>query len=267
MPKASLYVRDWPFILFGRSASHHVKRGVSKRKNHPFNGFSPTGWCDAPPTQFIQLPNKTNVYPVKLLRLNGKEQQVALIQAETEATLIAKAQNGDRNAYGELVRHYHPGVVNVVYHLCGNTELAEDAAQEAFIRAWLHLPSFQPGTPLRNWLYRIAVNAALDVLRRDTKTADIDFDNLALPDPQMGPEAALLQKERTNAVQQAILALTDASRAVLVLREYGGLSYQEISAALNIPLGTVMSRLNYARTQLKQLLEPQFINMELENVQ
>ena len=191
---------------------------------------------------------------------------MAIPYAETEAALIEKAQNGDRNAYGELVRHHHPGVVNVVYRMCGDTELAEDAAQDAFIQAWLHLPSFRPGTSLRNWIYRIAVNAALDVIRRAPRQSFADFDDLALPDPQVGPEAALLQKERTLAVQQAILALTEASRAVLVLREYGGLSYQEISAALDIPLGTVMSRLNYARTQLKQYLEPQFINMETEYV-
>ena len=190
---------------------------------------------------------------------------MAIPHAETEAALIVKAQTGDRNAYGELVRHHHPGVVNVVYRMCGDIQLAEDAAQDAFIQAWLHLPSFRPGTSLRNWLYRIAVNAALDVIRREPKQPFADLETLSMPDPQAGPEAVLLQKERTLAVQQAILSLTEASRAVLVLREYGGLSYQEISAALDIPLGTVMSRLNYARDRLKQLLEPQFINMELEN--
>ena len=189
---------------------------------------------------------------------------MAIPHAETEAALIAKAQTGDRNAYGELVRHHHPGVVNVVYRMCGDMELAEDAAQDAFIQAWLHLPSFRPGTSLRNWLYRIAVNAALDVIRRGPKQPFADLETLSMPDPQAGPEAVLLQKERTHAVQQAILSLTEASRAVLVLREYGGLSYQEIAAALDIPLGTVMSRLNYARDRLKELLAPQFNNMETE---
>ena len=189
---------------------------------------------------------------------------MAIPHAETEAALIAKAQTGDRNAYGELVRHHHPGVVNVVYRMCGDMGLAEDAAQDAFIQAWLHLPSFRPGTSLRNWLYRIAVNAALDVIRRGPKQPFADLETLSMPDPQAGPEAVLLQKERTIAVQQAILSLTEASRAVLVLREYGGLSYQEIATALDIPLGTVMSRLNYARDRLKELLAPQFINMETE---
>lgn len=186
--------------------------------------------------------------------------------AETEAALIVEAQSGNRNAYGELVRHHHPGVINVIYRMCGDVELAEDAAQDAFIRAWLHLPTFRPGTSLRNWLYRIAINAALDVLRRNTKVAGTGLETLSMPDPQAGPEAALLQKERTVAVQQAILALTDPCRSVLVLREYGGLSYHEIATALDIPLGTVMSRLNYARQQLKRSLQPHFIQLEIENV-
>ncbi len=186
--------------------------------------------------------------------------------AETEAALIAEAQSGNRNAYGELVRRHHAGVIHVIYRMCGDAELAQDAAQDAFIQAWLHLSTFRPGTSLRNWLYRIAVNAALDVLRREAKIADADFETLSMPDPQAGPEAALLQKERTVAVQQAILALTEASRSVLVLREYGGLSYHEIAATLDIPLGTVMSRLNYARRQLKESLQPHLIQMEIENV-
>ena len=185
--------------------------------------------------------------------------------AETEAALIAKAQKGDRDAFGELVRHHHPGVVNVVYRMCGDVELAEDAAQDAFIRAWLHLPSFRPGTSLRNWIYRIAVNAALDVLRREPKTPLVDLETLSMPDSIAVPEFVLLEKERAFAVQQAILSLTEANRSVLTLREYGGLSYQEISATLNIPLGTVMSRLNYARDRLKELLASQLMDLEIAN--
>jgi RNA polymerase sigma-70 factor (ECF subfamily) len=190
---------------------------------------------------------------------------VASVEAGTEATRIEKAQNGDRNAFGELARAHYDGVMTVVYRMCGDAELAQDAAQEAFMRAWVNLASFRPGTSLRNWLYRIAINAALDMLRRESKKADADLESLALPDPQAGPEAALLQKERAVAVQAAILALSEASRSVLVLREYGGLSYQEIAAALDIPLGTVMSRLNYARRQLRQSLQPVWIQMEMEN--
>ncbi len=174
--------------------------------------------------------------------------------AETEAILIAEAQKGDRDSFGELVRRHHPGVVNVVYRMCGDVELAEDAAQDAFIQAWLHLPSFRPGTSLRNWIYRIAVNAALDVLRRKPKTPPLDLETLSMPDSSAAPETVLLEKERALIVQRAILSLTEANRSVLTLREYGGLSYQEIAATLNIPLGTVMSRLHAARRALQQRL-------------
>lgn len=189
---------------------------------------------------------------------------MATPQAETETTLIEKAKNGDRSAYAELVRQHHQAVMNVVYRMCGDHQLAEDAAQDAFIQAWVHLASFRPGTSLRNWLYRIAVNAAIDSLRRDPKTATIEFESLSMSDPQSGPETALLQKERRQAVQQAISMLPEASRSVLVLREYGGLSYQEISTTLDIPLGTVMSRLNYARERLREILVPVLIVPEVE---
>ena len=191
---------------------------------------------------------------------------MALPDTDTEAELIEKARSGDRNAFGEIVSLHHLGVVQVIYRMCGDAELAQDAAQDAFIRAWLNLPAFRPGSSMRNWLYRIAMNAALDVLRRETRTMDVNFEALPLPDPQEGPEAALLQKERQAAVRQAILGITEAGRAVLVLREYGGLSYQEIATALDIPLGTVMSRLNYARQQLKQSLQRHDIRMEIEHV-
>jgi RNA polymerase sigma-70 factor (ECF subfamily) len=171
---------------------------------------------------------------------------------EIDHNLVARAQQGDREAFGELVRRHREGVINVVYRMCGDAALAEDAAQEAFIRAWRHLAGYQPRSPFRNWVYRIAANAALDVLRREKATTGIDDAPVAAPGP--GPEAALIEHERAERVRQAVLALPPASRAVLVLREYEGLSYQEIAYTLDIPLGTVMSRLNYARSRMREAL-------------
>jgi RNA polymerase sigma-70 factor (ECF subfamily) len=168
--------------------------------------------------------------------------------------LIAQAQRGDRRAFGELVRRHREGVVDVVYRMCGDVNLAEDAAQEAFIRAWQHLPSYRPRSPFRNWVYRIATNVALDVLRCERETVDVDA--LSLPASDAGPEATVEGKERGERVRQAVLALPPASRSVLVLREYEGLSYQEIADTLGIPIGTVMSRLNYARKRLRESLAP-----------
>jgi RNA polymerase sigma-70 factor (ECF subfamily) len=184
--------------------------------------------------------------------------------AETERGLIAQAQQGDRNAYGELVRRHYPNVVNVVYRMCGDRGLAEDAAQEAFLRAWVNLPSFHPESPLRNWLYRIAVNAALDVLRRKTEEPVEEEKMQSMPDQAQGPEAALIQKEQAAFLQEAMKTLPEAARSVLVLREYGDLSYHEIAVVLDIPIGTVMSRLNYARTRLREVLKAEMLNREYE---
>jgi len=168
--------------------------------------------------------------------------------------------------------------------MCGDANLAEDAAQEAFIRAWQHLPNYEPrfsfnpsatlrtggltatspatstrgGTrggrtgSFRNWVYRIAINGARDLLRRERETVDIDALSLATSDE--GPEATVERGERGERVRQEVLALPPASRAVLVLREYEGLSYREIADTLGIPIGTVMSRLNYARNLLRKSL-------------
>ena len=189
---------------------------------------------------------------------------MAALGAESETRLITNAQQGDRNAFGELIRRHHAGVVNVVYRMCGDVQLAEDAAQDAFIQAWLHLRSFRPGSSLRNWLFRIAVNAALDVLRGKETTAEA-LETLTLADAAADPEAALSQKEQAMLIQRAILSLTETSRAVLVLREYNDLTYQEIAAALDIPVGTVMSRLNHARGCLREILKPEFRHRENEN--
>ena len=171
---------------------------------------------------------------------------------EDELVLIADAQQGDKRAFGELVRRYHRGVVNVVYRMCGDADLAEDAAQEAFIRAWQHLPRYRPQSPFRSWLYRIAVNAAYDALRREHDA--VDPETVVIVSPEAGPAALVERREREERVRQAVRALPPASREVIVLREYEGLSYREIADALDIPVGTVMSRLNYARRWLRQAL-------------
>jgi RNA polymerase sigma-70 factor (ECF subfamily) len=138
--------------------------------------------------------------------------------------------------------------------MCGDTNLAEDAAQEAFIRAWQNLPNYRPRSPFRNWVYRIATNIALDFLRRERETVDVEA--LSLASSEEGPEAVVERGERGEQVRQAVLSLPSASRAVLVLREYEGLSYREIADTLGIPIGTVMSRLNYARNRLRKSLAP-----------
>jgi RNA polymerase sigma-70 factor (ECF subfamily) len=189
------------------------------------------------------------------------------VAAVNETELVTQAQRGDRNAFGELVRIHSQGVINVVYRMCGDGQIAEEAAQEAFMQAWLHLSSYRPQTSLRNWLYRIAFNAATDILRREKRILPGDIEEMHLTDAHPGPEALLFQTERTALIQKAILSLPEASRAVLVLREYEERSYHEIADILDIPVGTVMSRLNYARKILKEKLkESLFLQAEVEHV-
>ncbi len=174
---------------------------------------------------------------------------------ETETDLIQRAQAGDSGAYGELVQRYYLPVVNVAYRLCGETALAEDMAQETFLRAWVNLASFRPAASLKNWLYRIAVNATLDVLRRKPEIPVDEQVIQMVPDMAPDPETALVEKESSEQLQGMLGSLPEATRSVLILREYGELSYHEIASVLNIPLGTVMSRLNYGRTRLRILLQ------------
>jgi len=176
--------------------------------------------------------------------------------SEVEDNLIIQAKLGDRSAFGELVSLYYENVIRVVFRLCGDAQIAQDATQEAFIRAWVKLPGYQPRSPFRNWVYRIAVNTALDILRqKPQESLEDSTEVLIMAEKSLGPEAAYIEKEQLDFLQSAVKALPEAARAVLVLREYGQLTYEEIASVLEIPLGTVMSRLNYARGRLRENLQ------------
>jgi len=166
--------------------------------------------------------------------------------------LIACAQQGDRQAFAELVSRHQNSIVSLTYRMCGDLHLAEDAAQEAFVRVWQNLDSYKPQYAFRSWLYRIAANAALDSLRRNRPTTELD--SVSLADPATSPERSAEENQRAAHVRRAIAQLSEPLRIVLILREYQELTYQEIADALDIPIGTVMSRLNTARVQLRHEL-------------
>ncbi|MEJ2758744.1 MAG: sigma-70 family RNA polymerase sigma factor [Anaerolineales bacterium] len=172
-----------------------------------------------------------------------------------ELDLIEQAQQGNRDAFGELVLMHYQGAINVVYRLSGDLQFAEDIAQETFIRVWDKLHTYRPVGSFRSWVYRIATNAALDTLRR--KREEVDIEDVPLSAPGSGVEQTIIRQQQAELVRQAVVELPEASRVVLVLREYEGLSYQEIADSLQIPVGTVMSRLSYARGALKKTLRRQ----------
>jgi RNA polymerase sigma-70 factor (ECF subfamily) len=176
------------------------------------------------------------------------------VQPILEADLLDRSQRGDQAAYGELVKRYYRLVVTVAARTGVAGDAAQDVAQEAFLRAWQQLPGFRPqgDHSFRAWLCRICHNLAVDALRRGRPEGELDE---SLSGGRWGnPADAHLRNEEAAEIRALVDQLPEACRIVLVLREYEGLSYGEIAHALNIPPGTVMSRLNYARTALRKTL-------------
>ena len=199
---------------------------------------------------FVLSPNK--LHSGYVLRLEKMRRSAQDPSAPSDNELIASSLQGDRSAFGALVLRYRRLVIGVAYRVSGDAVLAEDIAQEAFVRVWNKLPAFRPEGNFKGWICRIAANLTIDALRRRKPTVDIT--ETSLPALADGPEASLLKEERAAAVRKAIMSLPLHSRTALVLREYEGLSYKEIADVLDIPLGTVKSRLSDARLRLQSQL-------------
>ena len=168
---------------------------------------------------------------------------------QDESELVRKSAAADKSAFAELVAQHRSYVVALAYRLSGDTALAEDIAQDVFVRVWQALPGFRAQSTFRTWLYRMTSNTAVDQLRRARPTTDVG----KLPLSTTGSlEGQAMRDEQRQVVQKAILRLPLNVRLALILQEYEGLSYQEAASVLAIPIGTVMSRLNYARERLRQ---------------
>jgi RNA polymerase sigma-70 factor (ECF subfamily) len=171
----------------------------------------------------------------------------------SEARLVEAAASGNVGAFSELVHEYRGRVLRTASGILGSTEEAEDVAQEVFVRVWNNLSRYRAEGSISSWIYRVAVNAAIDALRRRQKEVPLDEWHR---DPTEAPEETALRHDRARRVREALASLPPGARSALILREYEQLSYKEIAEALQIPIGTVMSRLNYARRALKERLEP-----------
>lgn len=178
-----------------------------------------------------------------------------------EAQLIGLAQNGDRDAFAQLLQRYEKPVYHQALRMVGSAEDAADMTQEAFLKAWQGLPAFQGGSSFSTWIYRITGNVCIDFLRREKKRrgdASLDDEDCGpafqLADPAPSPQRALEQDELRRAVNAALSRLSDDHRQVLVLREINGLSYEEIGRILSLSPGTVKSRLARARLSLANFL-------------
>jgi RNA polymerase sigma-70 factor (ECF subfamily) len=188
------------------------------------------------------------------------------VDADDQA-LVARCRAGDLAAFEPLVERYRERVWRLAYGYVRDREEAWDVAQEAFIRAWQALPSFRGQSAFYTWLFRIAVNVATDRVRQraargrafGTDPVPAEEWERAMPDPAAGPEDAAERSEERRRLERALGALPAHHRAIIMLSDLEGLSYREIAEVLDIPMGTVMSRLHNARKRLRRLLGPLLI--------
>ena len=182
-----------------------------------------------------------------------------------DTQLVAECQNGDRTAFDRLVTKYRNQVYATIYSLARNDDDAWDLAQETFLKAWRHIAHFRGQSKFSTWLHRIATNVTIDWVRRKQIASGVEFDDSvgltsiaagsitaphAAPAPQQHLEAGEIQARIDTALGQ----LSPEHRTVILLREVDGASYEEIAEATGCTLGTVMSRLFYARKKLQTLL-------------
>lgn len=166
-----------------------------------------------------------------------------------DSILVRAAQNGDVDAFEELVRRYQTSIYRVALRMLGSRADAQDAVQETFVRAWRALPRFRHDSAISTWLYRIVTRRALDRIasRRSTGTLD-EVEVEAGPDPAQAAE----HQERLRAIRRAIAKLPPDQRAALVLREFEGLSYQEVAQVLGASVPAVKTRIHRARLTIIQ---------------
>lgn len=171
-----------------------------------------------------------------------------------EDKIVQRARRGDAAAFEQLVTAYRDRVYRLALRLCGNGADADEAAQEAFLAAWRGLPNFRGESRFSTWLYQLATHAAIDLLRREKRHAAGDIDEVDTPDSAPSPQQQAERNEQRQAVRDAVLQLPPEQRQVVVLRFMEELSYEEIGAALHLPVGTVKSRLNRAKAALREIL-------------
>ena len=180
-----------------------------------------------------------------------------------DKALISAAIAGDQDAYKRLMKKYHGAISHLVMRMIGNQDDVEDLTQEAFIKAFNSLASFNHEFAFSTWLYKIASNNCIDYMRkRKLRTISIDRPSPAsdsdhqyeIPDSSNIPDQHILKSQQTQAIQKAIDALPDKYRTVIVMRHQEERSYEEIAVALDLPLGTIKAHIFRAREMLyKQL--------------
>jgi len=184
----------------------------------------------------------------------------------SESEYIKRCQEGDSEAFGELLTLYENKILNYCYRMLGNRTDAEDATQEVFVKLYRFIGSFTGQSAFSTWLYKIASNVCLDYLRKNKKhtsdTVSLHQQNaegeeflMNIEDKGLTPYESAQMSEAQRVLALALEQLSEDQRKVVVLRDVEGLSYEEIGEVMGIAEGTVKSRINRARLALKKLLE------------
>ena len=186
-------------------------------------------------------------------------------EADADVAIVRRVQNGDVTAFDQLVLKYRERLFGIIYNLTSNREDASDLAQEAFIKAFTSIKHFQEKSSFFTWLYRIAINTALSHIKRNRMRQFFSFETLteevksseiieALA-VKTNSDKATMANELQEKLNEALQKLSPNHRSVVVLFEIEGLSHQEISEIMNCSVGTVRSRLHYAKRELQAHLQ------------
>ncbi len=178
---------------------------------------------------------------------------------QDDQDLIRRTLDGDNETFGHLICKYQDRLYNGMVQILRSEAEAEDVVQDAFVLAFTKLSSFKGNSAFFTWLYRIAYNVAITRLRRRRATVPLDGADengrLDFPDCGPSPDDRIQKQEQSVQVTEALTRLSDEHRAILILREMEELDYDAISEILDMPIGTVRSRLHRARTRLREHLE------------
>ena len=200
--------------------------------------------------------------------------ETTLAQADvSELDLVKRCQAGETEAFDELVTRYRTRIFAMIYNMVHNEQDAWDLAQDSFVKAWKSIKRFRGRSSFYTWIYRIVMNVTIDWLRKKrVKGAGVEFDD-AIQLREVNPASKTLPKadplpyermERTEVrarIDNAITQLSPEHRAVILMKETEGMQYHEIAEALGCSIGTVMSRLFYARKKLQNLLKDVYENI------
>jgi RNA polymerase sigma-70 factor (ECF subfamily) len=186
-----------------------------------------------------------------------------------ESELVKRAQEGDRDAFRELVENYQRKVYSICYGMLKDNDDALDVSQEVFVKVYRYLEKFNHQSSFYTWLYRITHNTCIDYIRKNTRVRKVEYDDRIGRDADeieggehvlpstlgLNPDKVYGRKELREKMLEALETLSEKHRTILILREVEGLSYEEMAEVLNISKGTVMSRLYHARRYFQDAIE------------